>query len=106
MSPANTGDEEKFIEVPLVIIGAEDTPIYFANQFVVQHEQKEFIITFGQCSPPLLLGSPEEKRDAAKRIPYVPIKVVARVGLTPERMEELIKVLQTNFRNYQAKQAS
>jgi len=106
MSPANTGDEEEFIEVPLVIIGTEDTPIYLANQFVVQHEQKEFIITFGQYSPPLLLGSPEEKREAAKRIPYVPIKVVARVGLTPERMEELIKVLQTNFRNYQAKQVS
>lgn len=104
MSAANPGNEEEFVEVPLVIVGAEDTPIYFANLFVVQHEQKEFIITFGQYSPPLLLGAPEEKQEAARRMPHVPIKVVARVGLTPERMVELIEVLQTNFRKYQAKQ--
>jgi hypothetical protein len=104
-SPANPGNERQGIEIPLVIIGAEDVPIYFTNLFVVQHEEKEFIITFGQYSPPLLLGSPEEKQEAAKRMPYVPIKVIARVGLTPERMEELIEVLQTNLRKYQAKQA-
>lgn len=105
MSLRKPGNEEESVEVPLLIVGAEDTPIYFANLFVVQHEQKEFIITFGQYSPPLLLGSPEERQEAAKRMPYVPIKVVARVGLTPERMVELIEVLQTNLRKYQAKQA-
>jgi hypothetical protein len=105
VSGPKPGNEEESVEIPLVIIGAEDAPIYFANHFVVQHEQKEFIITFGQYSPPLFLGAPEERQEAAKRIPYLPIKVVARVGLTPERMVELIEVLQSNLRKYQAKQA-
>lgn len=71
---------------------------------VVQHEQKEFIITFCQYSPPLALGPPQAQLEQVKAMPYVPVKIVARVALTPERMAELIKSLQDNYAKWRAKQ--
>ncbi len=97
-----TTDEEP-IEIPVVYIGVEDVPILFANSFVVQHQQNEFIITVGQIQPPLLLGSPEEVREQAKRTAYVPVKVVARLALTRGRLLELLEVLTENLRRYDAR---
>ena len=96
--------EQDAISLPVVYIGAEDEPILFANQFVIQHEKNEFVLTVGQLQPPILLGSPEERKEQAKKLTYVPIKVVARFGLTRQRLAELIEVLQTNLRNYDEKQ--
>jgi len=96
--------EEEEVQIPLVIIGVEDTPIIFSNFQVVQHEQREFIVTFAQYSPPLTLGSPEEQQEALKRTAYLPVKTVARIGLTPERLEQLIEMLQRNYNTWRAKQ--
>ena len=95
---------EESIELPLYVIGADEVPILFSNLMVVQHEQKEFILTFCQFSPPLALGPPEAQREQVKSMPYVPVKVVARVGLTPQRLSELIGILQENYNTWLAKQ--
>jgi len=92
--------QDEPVEIPLMFIGAEDVPILFSNIFTIQHQQNEFIITVGQVQPPLLLGSPEDRLEQAKRVPYVPIKVVARLALTRTRLVELIKALQENLQNY------
>ena len=95
---------EQPIEIPLYIVGADEVPIVFSNLMMVQHEQREFILTFCQFSPPLVLGSPEAQAQQVKSMPYVPVKVVSRVGLTPERMNELIEALKENYAKWQAKQ--
>ena len=89
------------IELPLFFVGAEETPIFFANLMVVQHQDREFILTFGQYSPPLVLGSGEKALEQIKNLPYVPIKVVARIGMTAERLKEVIQVLQENYNTFQ-----
>ncbi|MDP2951968.1 MAG: hypothetical protein Q8O76_01460 [Chloroflexota bacterium] len=99
----NSGEEEAII-LPVVYVGTEDSPILFANNFVIQHTQKEFILTVGQIQPPILLGSPEIRREQAKRLSYVPVKVVTRLGFTRQRLVELIQVLQDNLQIYDSKQ--
>lgn len=94
---------EEPISIPLVWIGTEDTPVVMANTFVVQHEQDEFVLTAGQYTPPLLLGSPEERLEQARKMAYVPVKVVARMGFTRQRLVELIEVLRSNLENYDRK---
>ena len=93
------GSEEE-IQVPILIVGADDVPIVLANQFIIQHQQQEFIITFGQVAPPYLFGTDEERREQAKNLSYVPIKIVGRFGLTRDRMVELIGVLQENLATF------
>ena len=97
--------EAEEMRVPIVFQGIDDVPVLFCNQLVVQHQQNEFVITFGQLAPPILLGTPEERREQAKQVPYVAVKVVARIGLTSDRMVEFIKAMQDNLRKYQEKRS-
>jgi len=97
-------DAKDIFEIPIVISGAEDVSIHFANQFVIQHQQNEFILTIGQLVPPMLFGTDEERLEQAKKVAYVPVKVVTRLALTRQRIVELIEVLQENLRNYDAAQ--
>ena len=59
-------------EVPIVVTGLDDEPILFSNQFYIQHHQTEFIITFCQIQPPLLIGTPEQIRQQSEHISSVP----------------------------------
>ena len=88
-------------EVPIVVTGLDDEPILFSNQFYIQHHQTEFIITFCQIQPPLLIGTPEQIRQQTEHISSVPARAVARIGLTHTRMTELVMALQQNLQQYE-----
>ena len=92
-------DESVGRAIPLAWIGAEDLPVLFVNQFVgqVEAEQGVFFLTVGQALPPALIGTPEERVEQLEQVSYVPVKPVARLALTRERLEYLIAVLQTNL---------
>lgn len=82
-------------------VEVENSPIHFTNQMLVQHIDNEFVLTFGYMTPPAFLSPPSE--EDLEAIDYsIPIKPIVRVGMTPDRMLELIKALQENYRNYQA----
>ena len=97
---------EEPIELRLFVTGAEDVPITFSNLAIVQHEQQEFVLTFAQYSPPLILGDADSQRQQIESMPYLPVKVVSRIGMTAPRMAQLIQVLQENYNNYQGKQGN
>jgi hypothetical protein len=92
------------VELPFFFIGSEDVPIVLSNLQVIQHVQQEFIITFGQYSPPVVLGTPEEQFEQMKSKPYLPVKTVARVAMSPQRLADLIKALQGNYENWKSAQ--
>ncbi len=90
--------------------GLENLPISFVNQFAVQHDARtnEFYLSVGAVSPPLIMGSDADRTATAAKLKErgtIPVHPVARLGLTPERVLELIKALQTNYRTYQEVQA-
>ena len=90
--------------------GFEELPVNFANRFAVQHDAQanEFYLNVGAVSPPLLMGSDADVRAAAAKLQKrgtIPVHPVARLALSPERVLELIRALQTNYRNYQETQA-
>jgi hypothetical protein len=91
-------ENNEAVSVPLFIEGAEDVPILFANLMLAQHQQNEFILTFCQYAPPPILGSAEDQIEQVRNMPYVPVKVVARIGLTPDRLAELMQVLDANYK--------
>ena len=86
--------------LPIVREGIEDVPILFANDFVVQTHETEFILTVGQLQPPVLIGSAEERREQLDRAGYVSVRVVARLGLTEQRMGQLVEVLSQHWERY------
>jgi hypothetical protein len=90
--------------VPLSWENVEDVPVFFSNQYVCQYNQDEFILTFGQMTPPMLLGELQDRAEQLRRIEYVPVKPLTRVAFTYTRLVELINVLQINREQYEKEQ--
>jgi hypothetical protein len=85
------------IAIPLQWIDFDETPILFANHFLVQHELEEFVVSLGQVVGPPAVGAPEDLTLPAAPVHdprHVPIGTLCRVGLTRHRMTELISLLQ------------
>jgi hypothetical protein len=89
-----TGQGPQSVQVPLTWVGAEELPITFISHFLGQVDDKgDAILTFGQTTPPALLGSPEEVLAQAQRLAYVPVRPVARFSLSRPRLLELLEVV-------------
>ena len=88
-----TKEEDETIALPLVWIDPDSVEILFVNQMVVQRQGDEYILTFGQQSPPMLIGSPKDKMEQAEKVPYVAIRPAVRLGLTKQRMKDFVTVL-------------
>jgi hypothetical protein len=97
-------DENEGRNVPLTWENVEDVPVYFSNQYVCQYNQDEFILTFGQMTPPMLLGELHDRAEQLRQIEHVPVKPLARVAFTYARLVELINVLQINREQYEQEQ--
>lgn len=90
------------VEIPLSWVDAEQRDVMAANQSGMSHnlETGEFILTLGHVAPPLLSGSEEEMRQQAERLPFVPIRTLARFSLTRQGVEALREVVQANLARY------
>lgn len=96
-----TREEPQRRAIRLLWVDVEAKEIIFANQLLVQHVGSEFVITFGQATPPPIVGTPEEQAEMLERVEFVPVKTVARLGLTAQRMTEFVQVLQQNLSAYE-----
>jgi hypothetical protein len=100
-SSGHVAEADEF-QIPLVWEETEDRPAIFANNFLVQHQPDEFVLTVGQVLTPPLVGTPEERRAQLDRVSYVPIRILGRFAFTRRRMVELIAVLQQNLERHDA----
>lgn len=90
------------VTLPIVWSGTEDVPIVFVNQVLGQvGRQGEVVLAFGQLTPPALLGTPEQQREQAREISFLPVKPVARLAFTRVGLDDLIGVLEQTRDNYQ-----
>jgi hypothetical protein len=80
--------------LPLEWIDFDESPILFANHFLIQRQPNEFVLTLGQVTAPPVVGTPEEIREQSREFGHVTVNTLARVGLTRLRMTELISMLQ------------
>jgi hypothetical protein len=93
-SPTHPGAE---YSLPLQWREFEDTPIFFSNHFLIQHQPNEFVLTFGQVTGPPVVGTPDQVRAQTRGMGHVPIHTLARAGLTRDRVVELIGLLQATL---------
>ncbi len=100
MSESAPAADSGRIAIPIVFIGAEETPIIYVNHVIAQFERDEFIVTVGQFAPPILIGTPEERREQLRLVSNVPVRVVARLAFNRDRIRQLIGVLEENVKQY------
>lgn len=83
-------------------VGLDEGPASTANQFVSQFDEEMFYLSFGLLTPPLLLGTPEERREQLLQLDYLPVQTLARISVTPAGMRRLIEILQENLAKYES----
>lgn len=89
------------VQIPLVWIGIEEVPILLVNQFMGQVGLSgEVLLSFGQAAPPPVLGTPEQQAEQVAQTAYVPVRSVARLGLTRDHLVQIIDALQQTLVNY------
>ncbi len=75
-------------------------PVFFANQFIIQHYQDEFILTLGQMVPPAILGEEQDREAQLQGIEQVPVRPLARIAFTRARLLELVSALDAHLAKY------
>jgi hypothetical protein len=93
-------DESEGRQVPVVWENVDGVPVLLANQFIIQHFQDEFILTFGQMVPPTLLGDEQARAAQLQRIEQVTVRPLARMTFTRARLTELIETLAAHREKY------
>ena len=77
---------------------ADGYPISFANQFMVQMGSEEFVLTLAQLAPPALVEPTREEIESLSK--SISPQVVSRVAVTPEKLRQLIRILQQQLTLY------
>lgn len=72
-----------------------DIDAVFSNSFSMTHTGREFILSFLQAKFPIVLSQADMPKSK-----NIPAKCVSQVVLTPEQMEEILKVMISNFEKY------
>lgn len=90
-------------QIPIEWRIPEDVPTYYANNFAIQHTESEFVIYFFEVFSPLILGEPEEVQRKMEAIESVPARCVARVVVSPPKLEMLIGALVQNHTRFVSK---
>lgn len=59
----------------------------------------ELFLIVAQLAPPLIIGEdPDEVMAQARRLPFVPVKVLGRFGMTPDRARQLVELLERQLK--------
>ena len=82
--------------VPLTWVEFDDVPILFGNHFLVQHQPDEFVVTVAQVTAPPVVTPGEQPNGQSP----VPIQTLARIGMTRNRIAELIALLQASVEEH------
>jgi hypothetical protein len=70
-----------------------DLDTKFANNFIIQNNGDEIIISFFEVIPPILVGDSKMIEDSLTKLTTVPAKCVSRIVITRQNLEILIRVL-------------
>ena len=78
-------------------MGVEDIAALFSNVFAIVVVRSEFVLTFGIATPPIMQGPLTQDEDNEI---VMKLKPVVRIGMSPQRVVELIGLLQSQLRAY------
>lgn len=75
----------------------DDMPVHYATNIVVQRLENEFLVSFFEIRPPIILGSPEKIAETIDGLKLIRANCVAQIIIAENKMPEFVKALQTNL---------
>lgn len=92
------------LEVPIEWNVPESIVTQYATNMIVQHLEHEFIISFFDTRPPLIIGVPSKEELAS--VTSIRAECIARIVVANARMPGFVNALQTNLAKWLSKNAS
>lgn len=89
--------KEQGISLPVEWHIPDDIPLRYATNLVIQRLENEFLISFFEIRPPIILGSPEEVVEKVKEFKSIRANCVAQIIVAADKMPDIVKALQTNL---------
>ena len=86
------GDEDALPEIPLRIVGFDETTPVFANDLQISIDPMSLQLVFTRWLPPPVLTISDQQRLAERG--FAPVDVVARVIVPPVVVETMIRLRQ------------
>lgn len=90
-------NEVKGITFPLEWNIPDDIVARYATNMIIQRAENEFIISFFEVKPPVLLGNPDEIIEQVRKIKSIRANCVAQVIIAAEKMPTFVEALQKNL---------
>lgn len=84
---------EQPIQMPIEWEMSNETPCRYATNMIIQTEKEEFILSFFELKPPLLLGSKEQRLEQAKKIGTIKANSIVSIIVSPERLSNWVKII-------------
>ncbi len=84
-------------ELPLEWHIPENIPVRYATNLVIQRLENEYLISFFEVLPPILLGTPEEIGEKLGTLNSVRANCVAKIIVSANKMPEFVSVMQRNL---------
>src|SRR3954451_1647345 len=82
---------EKVVKVEPVI--PADVVSRYANIFSIQLLEGNYVLSFFEARPPVILSAPETQAEVMAKVDSIPAECVARVIVPPSRIPEILRVL-------------
>lgn len=97
MEPSERNSSEQIIplqrSIPIKWIIPDSISTQHATNLLIQQKGTEFILLFFEIQQPLLIGTPEEQIEAYNKIEDVGATCIARIVVSIENLEEMLKSL-------------
>jgi len=91
-------ENDQGVPVPIEWCYPDSIISRYATNMLVQKSEHEYIISFFEIKPPVLLGTPEEVTAQASKIKSVKAECISRIIVSDDRMPDFVRVLQDNIK--------
>jgi hypothetical protein len=84
-----------------------DLESHFVLNLVIQNQPEYFILSFFEAwAPPIIAETEEERRQQVEDLSTLEAKCVARLVVTPSKMQEFVQLMTQNLVDWQNMRAS
>lgn len=97
-------EKPRELELPIEWYIPESMVSQYATNMVVQHSEDEFIISFFDTKPPLIIGEPN--KEVLESLKSIRAQCIARIIVSASRMPKFVSALQTNLEKALSKKSS
>ncbi len=87
-------------DIPVEVFIPEDLYINYADAFTINQTDEEFIVSFLQLQHPIAI-----KQEQLDKVTVAESVCIARIALTPTRLQILYKAIESNLREFEKKLA-